>query len=30
MAGRQASLGDWLLKGGAVWTLHPAPPRRTP
>lgn len=28
-AGGQASLGDWLLKGGAVWTLTPAPPRRT-
>ena len=27
-AGRQASLGDWLLRGGAVWTLSPAPPRR--
>lgn len=26
--GRQASLGHWLLKGGAVWTLSPAPPRR--
>ncbi|CAM8648707.1 tRNA lysidine(34) synthetase TilS [Sphingobium cupriresistens] len=29
MAGRQISLGGWLLKGGAVWTLRPAPPRRT-
>lgn len=28
VAGRQASLGDWLLKGGARWTLMPAPPRR--
>ena len=27
-AGGRASLGDWLLSGGAVWTLHPAPPRR--
>lgn len=27
-AGDQASLGDWLLKGGERWTLHPAPPRR--
>lgn len=27
-AGRQASLGDWLLKGGGSWTLMPAPPRR--
>lgn len=27
-AGRQASLGDWLLRGGAQWALHPAPPRR--
>lgn len=27
-AGRQASLGGWLLKGGAHWTLMPAPPRR--
>ncbi|MFC3442482.1 tRNA lysidine(34) synthetase TilS [Sphingobium rhizovicinum] len=26
--GGQASLGDWLLKGGANWTLRPAPPRR--
>ena len=25
--GHQASLGDWLLKGGAIWTLWPAPPR---
>ncbi|MBA4089805.1 MAG: tRNA lysidine(34) synthetase TilS [Sphingobium sp.] len=30
MAGGQASMGDWLLKGGTQWTLHPAPPRRTP
>ncbi|SEQ54131.1 tRNA lysidine(34) synthetase TilS [Sphingobium sp. YR768] len=28
MAGRQASLGDWLLKGGVHWTLRAAPPRR--
>ncbi|SEI72083.1 tRNA(Ile)-lysidine synthase [Sphingobium sp. AP50] len=28
LAGRQASLGDWLLKGGLHWTLRPAPPRR--
>lgn len=28
LAGRQASLGDWLLKGGTSWTLRPAPPRR--
>lgn len=27
-AGRQASLGDWLLRGGTHWTLMPAPPRR--
>ena len=27
-AGQQASLGDWLLRGGAAWTLSPAPPRR--
>ncbi|OHC93553.1 MAG: tRNA lysidine(34) synthetase TilS [Sphingomonadales bacterium RIFCSPLOWO2_12_FULL_63_15] len=27
-AGGRASLGDWLLSGGGVWTLHPAPPRR--
>lgn len=27
-AGRQASLSGWLLKGGAAWTLMPAPPRR--
>ncbi|WP_414712538.1 tRNA lysidine(34) synthetase TilS [Sphingobium sp.] len=26
--GEQASLGAWLLKGGAAWTLLPAPPRR--
>ncbi|WP_370307058.1 tRNA lysidine(34) synthetase TilS [Sphingobium abikonense] len=26
-AGHQASLGDWLLKGGCTWTLRPAPPR---
>ncbi|WP_218647397.1 tRNA lysidine(34) synthetase TilS [Sphingobium lactosutens] len=26
--GGQASLGAWLLKGGAAWTLLPAPPRR--
>lgn len=28
VAGRQASLGDWLLRGGTQWTLQPAPPRR--
>lgn len=28
VAGRQASLGDWLLKGGTQWRLAPAPPRR--
>ncbi|MEK7342955.1 MAG: tRNA lysidine(34) synthetase TilS [Pseudomonadota bacterium] len=28
LAGRQTSLGDWLLKGGPTWTLTPAPPRR--
>lgn len=28
LAGRQTSLGDWLLKGGSSWTLAPAPPRR--
>lgn len=27
-AGRQASLGDWLLRGGSHWTLRPAPPRK--
>jgi len=27
-AGRQASIGAWLLNGGAHWTLSPAPPRR--
>jgi tRNA(Ile)-lysidine synthase len=27
-AGGQASLGDWLLRGGARWTIAPAPPRR--
>ena len=26
--GGRASLGDWLLTGGATWTLHRAPPRR--
>lgn len=26
-AGGQANLGDWLLRGGTVWTLFPAPPR---
>lgn len=26
--GGQASIGGWLLKGGAGWTLMPAPPRR--
>jgi tRNA(Ile)-lysidine synthase len=25
--GGQANLGDWLLQGGPVWTLFPAPPR---
>jgi tRNA(Ile)-lysidine synthase len=27
-SGRQASLGDWLLGGGGVWRVRPAPPRR--
>jgi len=27
-AGAQASLGDWLLRGGPVWRLQTAPPRR--
>ena len=27
-AGRQGSLGDWLLRGGESWTLYPAPARR--
>jgi len=27
-AGGRASLSDWLLTGGATWTLHRAPPRR--
>ncbi|WP_294135787.1 tRNA lysidine(34) synthetase TilS [Sphingobium sp.] len=26
-AGGQANLGDWLLRGGSVWTLRLAPPR---
>ncbi|WP_088185461.1 tRNA lysidine(34) synthetase TilS [Sphingobium sp. Z007] len=28
-AGGKASVGDWLVEGGAKWTLYPAPPRRT-
>lgn len=28
MAGRQSSIGAWLLRGGPVWTLLPAPARR--
>ncbi|MEC3948565.1 tRNA lysidine(34) synthetase TilS [Sphingobium sp. HWE2-09] len=28
LAGRQVSIGAWLLRGGAHWTLQPAPPRR--
>lgn len=28
-AGGQASLGDWLLRGGTGWTLMPAPPRQS-
>ncbi|WP_311267053.1 tRNA lysidine(34) synthetase TilS [Sphingobium sp. WCS2017Hpa-17] len=28
LVGRQASLGNWLLKGGPHWRLVPAPPRR--
>lgn len=28
--GGKASLGDWLLSGGARWILRPAPPRRAP
>ncbi|ALR19894.1 tRNA lysidine(34) synthetase TilS [Sphingobium baderi] len=28
MTGQKASLGDWLLIGGAEWILIPAPPRR--
>lgn len=28
LAGRQTSLGGWLLKGGSRWALMPAPPRR--
>ncbi|MFZ2997505.1 MAG: tRNA lysidine(34) synthetase TilS [Sphingobium sp.] len=28
MAGRQSSIGAWLLRGGPVWTLRPAPARR--
>ncbi len=27
-AGGKTSLGDWLLEGGDVWTIRPAPPRR--
>lgn len=27
-AGEKASIGNWLLSGGALWSLRPAPPRR--
>ena len=27
-AGKKASIGNWLLSGGALWSLRPAPPRR--
>lgn len=30
IAGRKASIGDWLLEGGAAWTLRRAPSRRGP
>lgn len=26
-AGKKASIGNWLLSGGALWTVRPAPPR---
>ncbi len=26
--GQKFSLGDWLLQGGDIWSLQPAPPRR--
>lgn len=26
--GKSATIGDWLLTGGDMWTLRPAPPRR--
>jgi len=29
-AGRKASIGNWLLSGGALWSLRRAPPRRGP
>lgn len=27
--GQKISLGDWLLQGGGIWSLQPAPPRRS-
>lgn len=27
-AGKKASIGNWLLSGGGLWTVRPAPPRR--
>lgn len=27
--GGKTSIGDWLLQGGAQWTVRPAPPRRS-
>ena len=27
-AGRKVSIGNWLLSGGPLWSLRPAPPRR--
>ncbi|MGE4431347.1 MAG: tRNA lysidine(34) synthetase TilS [Sphingobium sp.] len=27
-AGEKASIGNWLLSGGPIWTVRPAPPRR--
>jgi tRNA(Ile)-lysidine synthase len=27
--GRKAMIGNWLLEGGKIWAIRPAPPRRT-
>ncbi len=28
LCGKQVSIGNWLLAGGDIWTLSPAPPRK--